>query len=184
MNGKNHFKLYKNWNPIYCWAFNLHALPRNTKHMVIDGQVCFHRWLFAKPLSKIQGVLHAWSVEPRMALIMMWLWVIPDCYTRNEIQFIAEHETYALELPRNTKHMTIDEQICFHRHLFANTVKPLRCIIGSKEPVNGINKDVSDTRLLLTITKAIPNHRKLKSSYCCTLNLHSYTIVETPNTWL
>ena len=24
------------------------ALPSNTKHMAIDGQVCFHRWHFVK----------------------------------------------------------------------------------------------------------------------------------------
>ena len=31
---------------------------------------------------------------------------------------------------------------------FANPVKPQKCTTGSMEPVNGINKDVSNTRLL------------------------------------
>ena len=29
--------------------------------------------------------------------------------TRNEIQFIADYQTYTLALPRNTKHIAIDE---------------------------------------------------------------------------
>ena len=46
---------------------------------------------------------------------------IPN-HTRTEIQFSAEH--YSLVLPRNTKHMVIDGQVCFHRWLFADPVKP------------------------------------------------------------
>ena len=33
------------------WSHNIliytHALSKNTKHLIIDGQVCFHRRLFA-----------------------------------------------------------------------------------------------------------------------------------------
>ena len=39
--------------------------------------------------------------------------------------------------------MTIDGQVCFHRCLFANPIKPPRCSTGSVQPVNGINKVVS-----------------------------------------
>ena len=55
---------------------------------------------------------------------------------------------YTLALPRNIKHMAIGGQVCFHRWLFANPVRPLRCTTGSVEPVNGINKNVSGDRLL------------------------------------
>ena len=34
--------------------------------------------------------------------------------TRNEIQFIADYLTYTLALPGNTKHIAIDDQVCFH----------------------------------------------------------------------
>ena len=44
--------------------------------------------------------------------------------------------------------MDIDGQVCFHRRPFAIPVRLLRCTTGSLGPVNGINKDVSDTRLL------------------------------------
>ena len=74
---KNHPKLHKNWNPIYCWTLTYTlVLSRNTKYMAIDGQVCFHRWLFIDP------------------------------------------------------------------------VKPPWCTTGSGKPVNGINKEVSGARLL------------------------------------
>ena len=34
--------------------------------------------------------------------------------TRNEIHFIADYEIYTLALPKNTKHIAIDSQVCFH----------------------------------------------------------------------
>ena len=34
--------------------------------------------------------------------------------TRNEIHFIADYLTYTLALPKNTKHIAIDGQVCFH----------------------------------------------------------------------
>ena len=39
-----------------------------------------------------------------------------------------------LVLPRNTKHLATDGQVCFHRQLFANSVKPSKCITMSVEP--------------------------------------------------
>ena len=69
--------------------------------------------------------------------------------TRTEIQIIADIKpTYTLALPRNTKHMAIDGQVCFHIWLFANPIKPLRYTTGFVEPVNGFNKDMSGARLL------------------------------------
>ena len=45
--------------------------------------------------------------------------------------------------------MDIDSQVCFHRWPFAIPVRPLRFLYtGSLGPVNGINEDVSGTRLL------------------------------------
>ena len=46
------------------------------------------------------------------------------------------------------KHMAIDGKVCFHRQLFVYTVKPLSCTTGCVEKVNGINKDMSHSRLL------------------------------------
>ena len=52
--------------------------------------------------------------------------------------------------------MDIDGQDCFHRQPFAIPVRPLRCTTGSLGPVNGINKDVSGTRLLPTTVSTYP----------------------------
>ena len=73
-----------------------------------------------------------------------------------EIRFTAGHLTYTLALPRNTKHMVIDGQVCFHRRLFANTLKPPRWTTWSVEPANGFNKDVSGARLLPMMVSTYP----------------------------
>ena len=44
--------------------------------------------------------------------------------------------------------MAIDSQVDFHRWLFANLVKLLRCTKEPVEPVNSINKDLCGTKLL------------------------------------
>ena len=52
--------------------------------------------------------------------------------------------------------MAIDGQVCFHRQLFADPVKPPRCTTGSVGAVNDNNKDVSGARLLLTTVLTYP----------------------------
>ena len=54
------------------------ALPKNTKHIAVDDQVCFHWRLIAdpvKPYGAIKGLWGQW-----VALIRMWL--VPDCCQR------------------------------------------------------------------------------------------------------
>ena len=48
--------------------------------------------------------------------------------------------------------MAKDGQVCFHRRLFANPVKPQRCTKELVRPLDGINKDVGGAKLLLTTT--------------------------------
>ena len=45
-------------------------------------------------------------------------------HTSTEIQFLSTSERYTHALPRNTKHLAIDGQVCFYRQLFADAVKP------------------------------------------------------------
>ena len=52
--------------------------------------------------------------------------------------------------------MAKDGQVCFHRRLFANTVKPQRCTTEPVRPLDGINKDVGGTKLLLMATSVYP----------------------------
>ena len=42
--------------------------------------------------------------------------------------FLSVHESYTHALPRKTKYLTIDGEVCFHRQLFTNAVKPRGCI--------------------------------------------------------
>ena len=44
--------------------------------------------------------------------------------TSTEIHFMSVRESNTHALPRKTKHSTIDDQVCFHRRLFADTVEP------------------------------------------------------------
>ena len=46
--------------------------------------------------------------------------------------------------------MPIDGHVFFHRWPFVVPVRPQKCTLASLGPVNGINKDVSGTRLLPT----------------------------------
>ena len=52
--------------------------------------------------------------------------------------------------------MAKDGQVCFHRRLFANPVKPQRCATEPVRHLDGINKDVGGARLLLTTTSVYP----------------------------
>ena len=75
-------------------------------------------------------------------------------------------------LPRNTKHMAIDGQVCFRVWPFAFPVKSLRCTTGWLGLVNGINKDVSGARLLSITVSTCPVawvcfFHFLKTQNCC-----------------
>ena len=78
--------------------------------------------------------------------------------TRNKIQFIfiTDYYTYTLALPKNTKHIAIDGQVCFHWRLIADPGKPPLCNTGSVGPVGGTNKDVTGARLLPTTVSTCP----------------------------
>ena len=47
-------------------------------------------------------------------------------------------------------------QVCFHRRLFADPVKPQRYTTEPVRPLDGINKDVGGAKLLLTVSSVYP----------------------------
>ena len=51
-------------------------------------------------------------------------------------------------LSTNINCMAIDSQICFHRWLFANPVKPSWCITGPVSPLESTNQNWLGTKLL------------------------------------
>ena len=64
LNLQNWSKLNKNWNSIVSLTLKLHycTILRHTKHMCIDGQICFHSWL-SPTLSNSKGVATTWTVK-------------------------------------------------------------------------------------------------------------------------
>ena len=60
-------------------------------------------------------------------------------HTSTEIQFLSISERYTHALPRNTKDLAIDGQVCFYRWLFADAVKPWRCISWSWGALIGLH---------------------------------------------
>ena len=77
-----------------------------------------------------------------------------------------------LALPKNTNHIAIDGQVCFHWRLIADPVKPPWCNTGSVGPVGGTNKDVTGARLLTTTVSTcpvdwVPFCHSLKTQHCC-----------------
>ena len=52
--------------------------------------------------------------------------------------------------------MAKDGQVYFHRRLFVDPVKPHRCTTEPVRPLDGINKDVGDAKLLLMTASVYP----------------------------
>ena len=89
--------------------------------------------------------------------------------------------TYTLALPKNTKHIAIDSQVCFHWRLIANPVKPPWCNTGSVGPVYGTNTDVTGARLLPTTVSTcpvdwVPFCQSLKTQHCCMCPYGSFNL--------
>ena len=80
-------------------------------------------------------------------------------HTRTEIHFIAYNAKAIYTLahcPDVPSTWLKIAQVCFHRRVIANPVKPQRCTTDPVRPLDGINKDVGGTKLLLTTTSVYP----------------------------
>ena len=55
-------------------------------------------------------------------------WKTDHLRTRTEIHVLPVHDRHTHALSRNTKHWTIDSQVCFYRRLFIDSLKPRGCI--------------------------------------------------------
>ena len=64
-------------------------------------------------------------------------------HTSTEIQFLSISERYTHALPRNTKYLAIDGQVCFYRRIFADAVKPQRCMSWSWGALIGLYEIVN-----------------------------------------
>ena len=68
--------------------------------------------------------------------------------TRTEIHMKAYYDTLMHALSSGINYVAIESQICFHRWLFANPVKPCWCIIGPIGPLGSTNQNWLCARLL------------------------------------
>ena len=57
---------------------------------------------------------------------------------------------YTHALSRDTKHLSLDGQVCFCRRLFSDDAKPRGCISWPVRPLRGINKTAWGAKLILT----------------------------------
>ena len=53
-----------------------------------------------------------------------WAWENRHICTSTGFLFLSVCESYTHVLPRNTKYLMIDGQVCFHRRLFTDARKP------------------------------------------------------------
>ena len=70
--------------------------------------------------------------------------------TNTEIDFLLVDESHTHALSRDTKHLRLDDQVCFYRWLFSNAVKPRLCISWLVWPLRGINMIARGVKLILT----------------------------------
>ena len=84
------------------------------------------KWLVAGPVS-----IRLQKIVTRFAKI-------DHLRASTEIHFLPVHERYIHALFRNTKHQTIDCQVCFYRWLFIDAVKRRGCISWSLGALIGL----------------------------------------------
>ena len=65
---------------------------------------------------------------PQKVIYVTVFWKTDHLRTRTEIHVLPVHDRHTRALSRNTKHWTIDSQVCFYRRLFIDAVKPRGCI--------------------------------------------------------
>ena len=69
-------------------------------------------------------------------------------FTRTETQIMPWYKWFTYALSTNINCMAIDSQVCFHRQLFADPVKPSWCITGPVGPLGNTNQNWLGAKLL------------------------------------
>ena len=95
-----------------------HALPRDTMHLRIVGQVYFYRRLLYVQYissSRWSGSRVALSVNKRPFVTVFWK--TDRMVTNTEIHFMPVDECHTHALPRDTMHLRIVGQVYFYRRL-------------------------------------------------------------------
>ena len=77
-------------------------------------------------------------------------WKTDHVVTNTEIHFLPVDESHTHALPRDTKYLGLDGQVCFCRRLISDDAKPRGCISWPVRPLRGINKTAWGAKLILT----------------------------------
>ena len=80
---------------------------------------------------------------------MTVFWKTDHVVTNIEIHFLPLDENHTHTLSRDTKHLSLDGQVCFCRRLFSDAAKPQGCILWPVWPLRGINKTAWGAKLIL-----------------------------------
>ena len=80
---------------------------------------------------------------------MTVFWKTDHVVTNTKIHFLPVDESHTHALSRDTKHLSLDGQVCFCRRLFSDNAKPRGCISWPVWPLRGINKTAWGTKLIL-----------------------------------
>ena len=81
---------------------------------------------------------------------MTVFWKTDHVVTNTEIHFLPIDKSHTHALSRDTKHLSLDGQVCFCRRLFYDAAKPRACILWPVWPLRGINKTSWGAKLILT----------------------------------
>ena len=73
-------------------------------------------------------VKHSYNTILSRSAYVTVFWKTDHLRTRTDIHVLPVHDRHTHALSRNTKHLTIDSQVCFYRWLFIDAVKPRGCI--------------------------------------------------------
>ena len=88
--------------------------------------------------------------------------------TITDIHFLPVRESCTHALPRNTKYLIIDGQVCFYRQLFTDAVKPPRCISWPCRALMGLHRVTAVlTAVLASLVDSISLCPILRAQHCC-----------------
>ena len=83
-----------------------------------------HQWLQKQPIATHFTRQHLTNAYVTVHVF----WKTDHLRTRTDIHVLPVHDRHTHALSRNTKHLTIDSQVCFYKRLFIDAVKPRGCI--------------------------------------------------------
>ena len=98
---------------------------------------------------------------------MTVFWKTDHLDTRTEIHLLPVRDRHTHALSRNTKHLTIDCQVCFYTRIFTDAVKPRGCISwcwGALIGLHGVSN--CSSRQSGPLVDCISSCHLLKAQHC------------------